>query len=200
MILMLDNYDSFTYNLVQELQEISSVRVRVLRNDEMSVEAALALKPAAVVISPGPGRPADAGISEDLIRTAGEIPLLGICLGHQGLAEVHGGKIVRGGVPVHGKTSEIFHDDSTLFAGISSPFVATRYHSLIVERESLPSSLRVTAWTSDGVIMALEDVARPHYGLQFHPESYLSPLGRDMLARFLSRAGIEVRPEWRVEG
>lgn len=200
MILMLDNYDSFTYNLVQELEEISPAGVRVLRNDEMSADELLQLNPAAIVISPGPGRPADAGISEDLIRKAGEIPLLGICLGHQALAEVHGGKIVRGGVPVHGKTSEIFHEDSTLFAGLPSPFEATRYHSLIVEKESLPSSLKMTAWTSDGIIMALEDRSRPHYGLQFHPESYLSPLGRDMLARFLIRAEIEVRLEWRVGG
>jgi len=199
MILMLDNYDSFTYNLVQELEEISGVRVHVVRNDEMSVQELLNLKPSAIVISPGPGRPAEAGISEDLIRAAGDTPLLGICLGFQALAEVHGARIVRGGVPIHGKTSEIAHDNSTLFAGLPSPFEATRYHSLIVEENSLSSSLRVTARSSDGVIMALEDVDRPHYGLQFHPESYLSSNGREILARFLTRAGIGVGPEWTVK-
>ncbi len=200
MILMLDNYDSFTYNLVQELREISSEEVRVFRNDQYSTEDFLKMRPRAIVISPGPGRPAEAGRSEDLIRAAGDIPLLGICLGHQALAEVHGGKIVRGDMPVHGKTSGIFHDSSVLFFGLPSPFEATRYHSLVVKRESLPPSLRVTAWTADEVIMALEHRTRPHFGLQFHPESYLSVRGREILARFLAHAGILVRPEWTVGG
>jgi len=199
MILLLDNYDSFTYNLVQELSEISETELRVFRNDALDVVDVLRLEPRAIVISPGPGRPEDAGITEALIRAASGIPLLGICLGHQALAEVHGGKIIRGDVPVHGKVSEIFHDDSTMFAGIPSPFEATRYHSLVVEKESLPPRLRVTASTADGVVMAIEDLEAPHFGLQFHPESYLSRRGRDMLARFLIRAGIGVRPEWQPE-
>lgn len=196
MILMIDNYDSFTYNLVQELEEISEAKVLVLRNDEKSPKDLLGLDPQAIIISPGPGRPADAGVTEALIREATAYPLLGICLGHQALAEVHGGQIIRGGVPVHGKTSAIFHEGSTLFEGIPSPFDATRYHSLIVKRESLPSSLKVRAWTSDGVIMALEDRRRPHFGLQFHPESYLSLKGREILACFLKRAGIALRKPW----
>ncbi len=196
MILMLDNYDSFTYNLVQELQEISGAEIEVVRNDVSTPEELLALRPQAVVISPGPGRPEDAGITEDLIRAAVDVPLLGICLGEQALAQVHGGRVGRAPEPVHGKTSPIHHDDSVLFSGLEQPFEATRYHSLIVDRESLPGSLRVTAWTHDGLVMALEDTGRPHFGVQFHPESYLSTCGMDILARFLRRAGVAVKPKW----
>ena len=200
MILLLDNYDSFTYNLVQEISEIAGEELRVFRNDAISVEDALNFQARAIVISPGPGRPAGAGITEALIRSASGIPLLGICLGHQALAEVHGGRIIRGREPVHGKVSDIFHDDSVLFEGIPSPFKATRYHSLVVRKESLPPRMKVSAWTSDGVVMAIEDLEEPHFGLQFHPESYLSRRGRDILARFLILAGIEVRQEWLPEG
>lgn len=196
MILMLDNYDSFTYNLVQELQEISGAGIEVIRNDAATTDEIMAMGPEAIVISPGPGRPEDAGITQDLIRAATELPLLGICLGEQALAQVHGGKVVRAPEPVHGKTSLIHHDDSTLFAGLAQPFEATRYHSLIVDRESIPPCLRVTAWTEDGLVMALEDVRRPHFGVQFHPESYLSRCGMDILARFLKRAGVAVKERW----
>ena len=196
MILMLDNYDSFTYNLVQELQEISGAQIEVVRNDEATPEELLARGPRAIVISPGPGRPEDAGVTEALIAAATDVPLLGICLGEQALAQVHGGRVVRAPEPVHGKTSPIHHDRSTLFDGLDDPFEATRYHSLVVDRESLPETLRVTAWTGDGLVMAIEDRARPHFGVQFHPESYLSHCGMDILARFLVRAGIPVGERW----
>jgi anthranilate synthase/aminodeoxychorismate synthase-like glutamine amidotransferase len=193
---MLDNYDSFTYNLVQELQEISGAAIDVVRNDVSTPEELLAMEPQAIVISPGPGRPEDAGITQALIAAAVGVPLLGICLGEQALAQVHGGRVVRAPEPVHGKTSPIHHDHSTLFAGLDDPFEATRYHSLIVDRSSLPETLRVTAWTEDGLVMALEDTAHPHFGVQFHPESYLSRCGMDILARFLKKAGIAVREAW----
>ena len=196
MILMLDNYDSFTYNLVQELQEISGAEISVVRNDEATPEELLARGPRAIVISPGPGRPEDAGVTEALIAAATDVPLLGICLGEQALAQVHGGRVVRAPEPVHGKTSPIHHDHSTLFDGLDDPFEATRYHSLVVDRKSLPESLRVTAWTEDGLVMAIEDRQRPHFGVQFHPESYLSHCGMDILARFLVGAGIPVGERW----
>ncbi len=196
MILMLDNYDSFTYNLVQELQEISGAQIEVVRNDEATPEELLARGPRAIVISPGPGRPEDAGVTEALIAAATDVPLLGICLGEQALAQVHGGRVVRAPEPVHGKTSPIHHDHSTLFDGLDDPFEATRYHSLVVDRKSLPESLRVTAWTEDGLVMAIEDRQRPHFGVQFHPESYLSHCGMDILARFLVGAGIPVGERW----
>jgi anthranilate synthase/aminodeoxychorismate synthase-like glutamine amidotransferase len=196
MILMLDNYDSFTYNLVQELQEISGAEISVVRNDVSTPEELLAMGPQAIVISPGPGRPEDAGITQALIAAAADVPLLGICLGEQALAQVHGGRVVRAPEPVHGKTSPIRHDQSTLFAGLDDPFEATRYHSLIVDRSSLPETLRVTAWTEDGLVMAIEDTERPHFGVQFHPESYLSKCGMDILARFLKKAGVSVKEGW----
>ncbi len=154
------------------------------------------LSPDAIVISPGPGRPEDAGVTQDLILAAADVPLLGICLGLQALAQVHGGRVVRAPIPVHGKTSPINHDDSTLFAGLANPFEATRYHSLIVERDTLPENLQVTAWTEDGLVMAVEDLVRPHYAVQFHPESYLSRCGMDILARFLKKAGVAVKEGW----
>jgi len=202
MILILDNYDSFTYNLVQELGELSTATLEVVRNDVATAAELMARQPAAVVISPGPGAPEEAGVSIDLIRAAADVPLLGICLGHQALAAAHGGRVVRGPVPVHGKTSSIQHAGGGLFAGVPSPFEATRYHSLVVDRPSLPDRLEVTAWTGDGLIMGLADRECRHFGLQFHPESYLSREGMRLLARFLSLAGVSLTAagERRLDG
>ncbi len=193
---MLDNYDSFTYNLVQELSEVGDVAIEVVRNDVSSVDEILALEPQAIVISPGPGIPEDAGVSMDLVRSAAGLPLLGICLGHQAIASVHGAKVVRAPEPVHGKTSPIHHDGTGLFEGLPDGFEATRYHSLVVERESLPENLAVTAWTGEADVMAIRDRERRHFGVQFHPESYLCHDGKRLLARFLEIAGLPVREEW----
>jgi anthranilate synthase component 2 len=192
MILMIDNYDSFTYNLVQGLAELSGGQVEVVRNDAASPDDLLALGPAAVVISPGPGTPEQAGISVGMIEAAAELPLLGICLGHQSLAVAHGAAIERAPEPVHGKTSPISHAGGALFEDVPNPFEATRYHSLIVNRDSIPDVLEVTAWTDDGQVMAIQHRDRPHFGLQFHPESYLCGEGMRLLARFLEIAGVEV--------
>jgi anthranilate synthase component 2 len=197
LILLIDNYDSFTYNLVQGLAEISGVPMEVVRNDVAASDELLARRPRAVVISPGPGVPQEAGVSMELIEEASEIPLLGICLGHQALAAAHGGRIVRSREPVHGKTSALHHVGAGLFEGVPDPFEATRYHSLEVERDSLPDSLELIAWTEDGVVMGVADRERPHYGLQFHPESYLCHEGMRIMARFLELAGIPVGTEWR---
>jgi anthranilate synthase component 2 len=197
MILMIDNYDSFTYNLVQELAEISGTEIDVVRNDAGSADELLARKPQAIVISPGPGTPDDAGVSKDLIRAATDIPMLGICLGMQSLAEVHGGSVVRAPAPVHGKTSEIHHNNTGLMAGLPEPFIATRYHSLIVDRETVPETLEITAWTDDGLVMGLAHGKHPHHAVQFHPESYLSVDGMQLLANFLTLAGVEVNEAWR---
>jgi anthranilate synthase component 2 len=194
---LIDNYDSFTYNLVQELSEVGDVEIKVVRNDAASVDELMAKAPHAVVISPGPGIPEDSGITMDMVRAAGDLPLLGICLGHQAIAAVHGGRVVRASEPVHGKTSEVRHNGAGLFEGISDGFEATRYHSLIVDRDSLPADLEVTAWTDDGVIMGLRDQKRPHFGVQFHPESYLCHDGKKLLARFLEIAGLQVQDEWK---
>jgi anthranilate synthase/aminodeoxychorismate synthase-like glutamine amidotransferase len=190
VILVVDNYDSFTYNLVQALADLGGVRVEVVRNDQATADALLECRPQAIVISPGPGIPEQAGISIELIASATDVPLLGICLGHQALAAAHGAKIIRGPEPVHGKTSPIHHSGVGLFEGVPNPFEATRYHSLVVERESVPDVLEVTAATDDGQIMALKHRDRPHYGLQFHPESYLCREGPRLLARFLEYAGL----------
>jgi anthranilate synthase component 2 len=195
VILMLDNYDSFTYNLVQELGEVGDVEIEVVRNDDATADELLALGPQAVVISPGPGVPEDAGVSMDLVRAAVSFPLLGICLGHQAIAAVHGGRVVRAAEPVHGKTSPIRHQGKGLFEGLPDGFEATRYHSLIVERDSLPANLDVTAWTNDGEVMAIRDTDHLHFGVQFHPESYLCLHGRQLLARFLHIAGLPVRDD-----
>ena len=185
MIFMLDNYDSFTYNLVQYLEELGA-RLHVARNDQITVPEVMAMNPAGIVISPGPGRPENAGILMDLIaEAAGKIPLLGVCLGHQGIAQRFGGRIDYAPTLVHGKTSLIEHDGSLLFVGIESPFEATRYHSLAVVRQSLPDELTVTAWTSDGVVMALTHRAWPVYGIQFHPESIMTGCGKQILCNFL---------------
>ena len=188
MILMIDNYDSFTYNLVQYLSELGE-RLIVKRNDQITMSGIRRLKPSSIVISPGPGRPSDAGISKELISTfAGQIPLLGVCLGHQCIGEVFGGDVVRAARLMHGKTSPIYHTRQRLFAGLPDPFDATRYHSLIVKRETLPKSLAVTAWTKAGEIMGLEHRRLPVYGVQFHPESILTSAGKDLLKNFLTLA------------
>jgi anthranilate synthase/aminodeoxychorismate synthase-like glutamine amidotransferase len=186
-ILLVDNYDSFTYNLYQYLGELGST-TRVVRNDELSAEAALALGPSAVVISPGPGNPDQAGISLELIRqAAGRVPLLGVCLGHQALGQAFGGRVVRAPKLMHGKVSSIHHDGRTVFAGLPHPFTATRYHSLVVDRASVPESLEVSAWTDDGLVMGLRHRRHPLEGVQFHPESILTTSGKDLLRNFLAR-------------
>ncbi|MBN2848874.1 MAG: anthranilate phosphoribosyltransferase [Coriobacteriia bacterium] len=190
MILVIDNYDSFTYNLVQLLAALGA-EVRVERNDAMTADEALALAPAGIVISPGPGTPADAGISAGVVRQAAGagVPVLGVCLGHQVIAEVFGGHVCRAPKPVHGKTDEIAHDGSGLFAGIPSPFTATRYHSLCVEADSVAEPLVVQARTSDGVIQGVRHRDLPVFGVQFHPESVLTPEGTKLLANFLDVCG-----------
>ena len=190
MILVIDNYDSFTYNLVQLLAALGA-DVEVRRNDSLTADEALALSPAGIVVSPGPGTPEDAGISRDVIRAAAAagVPLLGVCLGHQCIAEVFGGTVCRSPKPVHGKTDEVTHDGAGLFTGIPSPFSATRYHSLCVDVASVPDALEVTAYTPDGVIMALHHRELPIYGVQFHPESVLTPEGAKLLANFLDVSG-----------
>ena len=186
MILVIDNYDSFTYNLVQYLGELNQEPI-VRRNDEISIEDVESLRPSRVVISPGPGRPGDAGISLALLqRFAGRMPILGVCLGHQAIAEAFGATIVRADRVVHGKSSEVFHDGGTIFQGIESPFCAGRYHSLVVDPETLPASLEVSARTSDGTIMAIRDREKKMEGVQFHPESILTPAGKRMLSNFLT--------------
>jgi len=185
MILMLDNYDSFTYNLVQYLGELGA-ELRVVRNDQMSAREMLALRPDGIVLSPGPGRPENAGVLMPLVgEAAGTIPMLGVCLGHQAIAKSYGSRIEYAPSLMHGKTSEISHDGSLLFRGVDSPFTATRYHSLAVERDSLPEVLVVNAWSDDGVVMALSHRELPIYGVQFHPESILTPSGKTMLCNFL---------------
>jgi len=185
MILVVDNYDSFTYNLVQYIAE-SGLPVEVYRNDELGVEGIIARKPDKIVISPGPGTPEDAGVSVPLIRALdGAIPLLGVCLGHQSIGQALGGRVVRAGQVMHGKTSLVHHDNSGIFHGVDNPFIATRYHSLIVERETLPSALTVRAWTEDGTIMGMDSVALGLYGVQFHPESIMTGEGKKIIRNFL---------------
>jgi anthranilate synthase/aminodeoxychorismate synthase-like glutamine amidotransferase len=185
MLLVIDNYDSFTYNLVQYFGELGADPV-VKRNDTISPEEIGKLKPTRVVISPGPGKPTDAGISMEVIRRMGPtIPILGVCLGHQCIAEVYGGKVVRADRLMHGKTSPIRHQGTGVFAGLPNPFEATRYHSLIVERSSVPACLQVTADTAEGEIMGLQHREFPVHGVQFHPESILSREGKDLLRNFL---------------
>ena len=188
MIFVLDNYDSFTYNLVQYIGELGE-RVEVRRNDQVTVEEVEAMRPAKIVISPGPCTPHEAGISIDLIRHfAGKTPLLGVCLGHQAIAAYHGGAVVRAPVPRHGKSSPVAHDGSVLFRGLSNPFSAGRYHSLAVKEAGLPRDLAVTARSEDGVVMALAHRSKPVWGVQFHPESVLTPEGERLLANFLEAA------------
>jgi anthranilate synthase/aminodeoxychorismate synthase-like glutamine amidotransferase len=186
MILVLDNYDSFTYNLVQYLGELGA-DVEVVRNDAMTLDAIVQARPERIVISPGPGRPEDAGITMDVIRRLGEkTPILGVCLGHQAIGAVFGGSVVRAAVPMHGKTSTIEHDGRGVFNGLAGPFVASRYHSLIVSEQGLPAELEVSARTQeDGAIMGLRHRVWPVHGVQFHPESILTGEGRHILRNFL---------------
>jgi anthranilate synthase/aminodeoxychorismate synthase-like glutamine amidotransferase len=189
MIAVIDNYDSFTFNLVQALGSMGE-EVRVFRNDAIDVPGLDALRPKALVLSPGPGRPEDAGITVSAIRElSSSIPTLGVCLGHQAIAAAFGGRVVRADAPRHGKSSLVTHDGSGLFAGLSVPFEAGRYHSLVADRASLPPTLKVTAWTDDGTVMGLAHVDRPLFGVQFHPESVLTPQGARLLANFVGRAG-----------
>ena len=186
-LLLIDNYDSFTYNLVQAFLVLGA-DVRVHRNDEITVEEALALAPTHLCVSPGPGTPAQAGVSEDMIRTfAGRIPVLGVCLGHQALVEVYGGSIVRAERLMHGKTSRVHHDGRGIFADLPNPFEAGRYHSLIAKRERLPEELEVTAWTPEREVMGVRHRQLDVEGVQFHPESILTPEGPRLMAAFLRR-------------
>jgi anthranilate synthase/aminodeoxychorismate synthase-like glutamine amidotransferase len=190
MILVLDNYDSFVYNLARYLGELGC-ETRVLRNDAVSVADVAAMAPQAVVISPGPCTPAEAGISVELVRElSASIPTLGVCLGHQAIGEALGARVVRASTPVHGTSSLVWHDSTPLFAGIENPFCAARYHSLCVVESTLPPDVRVTARTDDGVVMAVEHHSRPLFGVQFHPESVLTNCGHRLLANFLKLAGI----------
>jgi anthranilate synthase component 2 len=190
MLLMIDNYDSFTYNLVQYFGELGE-DVRVFRNDEITLDGIAGLAPARICISPGPCTPNEAGVSLGVIeRFGGHVPILGVCLGHQSIGQAYGGKVVRAHVLMHGKTSPIEHTGAGVFAGLPTPFTAARYHSLAVERESLPDCLEVTAWTADGEIMGLRHRSLPVEGVQFHPESIATEHGHAMLKNFLSsRAG-----------
>jgi len=189
MLLVIDNYDSFTYNLVQYLGELGE-EVRVVRNDEIAAADIAGLAPSKIVISPGPCTPNEAGISLEVIRSyAGKIPILGVCLGHQAIGQAFGGTIVRAARVMHGKTSKIFHDGRGVFTGLPNPFEATRYHSLLIERTSVPDCLEVTARTADEEIMAVRHKSLPVEGVQFHPESFLTTSGKDLLRNFLERGG-----------
>ena len=194
MIIVIDNYDSFTYNLVQYLGELGAElpvarEVQVYRNDQITLAEIRQLQPAAVVISPGPGRPEDAGISLELIKELGPtLPILGVCLGHQSIGQVFGGKIVSAPVLMHGKTSQVEHAGTGVFQGVESPMIATRYHSLVIDKQSCPEVLEITAWVEDGTIMGVRHREYPHIeGVQFHPESILTTSGKQLLRNFLER-------------
>ncbi|MGL5835409.1 MAG: anthranilate synthase component II [Waterburya sp.] len=196
MIIVIDNYDSFTYNLVQYLGELAqelpvASDIRVYRNDAIDIATINQLKPDGILISPGPGRPEDAGISLQLIADLGAtIPILGVCLGHQSIGQVFGGKIVSAPVLMHGKTSPIYHESLGIFAGLDSPFTATRYHSLVIDPKTIPETLEVTAWVEDGTIMGVRHRDYPHLqGVQFHPESILTQQGKSLLRNFLQSLG-----------
>ncbi|AVZ30793.1 anthranilate synthase component II [Nodularia spumigena] len=194
MIIVIDNYDSFTYNLVQYLGELASEfpvasDIKVFRNDKISVEEIRALNPELVVISPGPGRPENAGISQDVIKQLGNnLPILGVCLGHQSIGQVFGGKIVAATDLMHGKTSQVSHTGVGVFRGLENPMVATRYHSLVIDRDTCPEELEITAWVEDGTIMGVRHRNYPHIqGVQFHPESVLTSSGKQLLRNFLEQ-------------
>ncbi|WP_420469540.1 anthranilate synthase component II [Brevundimonas sp. FT23042] len=190
MILVVDNYDSFTYNLVHYLAELGA-ETKVVRNDDLTAAEAWALKPEAVLLSPGPCTPNEAGICLALIDTAPlDMPIFGVCLGHQSMGQAFGGDVIRAKALMHGKTSPILHEGKSVFRGLPSPFTATRYHSLAVKRETLPDVLEVTAWTADGEIMGLAHRTRPIHGVQFHPESIATEHGHDLLANFLDLANV----------
>lgn len=193
MIVVIDNYDSFTYNLVHYLGELGA-ETNVIRNDQASVDEVLALKPAGILLSPGPCTPNEAGICLDLIaRAAGVVPLLGVCLGHQSIGQAFGGRVIRAPQVMHGKLSTVRHTDKGVFAGLPNPFQATRYHSLIVERETLPDCLEITAETEDGIIMGLQHRELPIHGVQFHPESIATEAGHDLIGNFLALCGLPTR-------
>jgi anthranilate synthase component 2 len=196
LIIVIDNYDSFTYNLVQYLGELGeefpvAKNIEVYRNDKIDLETIRLLKPDGIVISPGPGRPDDAGISLEIIKQLGPtLPVLGVCLGHQCIGQIFGGRVIAAPVLMHGKTSQIYHTEKGVFQGLDKPFNATRYHSLIVERDSLPDSLEVTAWIEGGMIMGLRHRDYPHIqGVQFHPESILTGQGKALLRNFVEDLG-----------
>ena len=190
MILVIDNYDSFTYNLVHYLNELGAETV-VYRNDALTVQEALGLRPAAVLLSPGPKAPDQAGICLPLLQAAPEgLPILGVCLGHQAIGQAYGGEVIRAKAVMHGKVSKVRHDDKGIFKGLPNPFTATRYHSLAVRREDLPPELEVTAWTDDGEIMGVQHKTRPVFGVQFHPESVATECGHELLANLLDVAGV----------
>jgi anthranilate synthase component 2 len=191
MLILIDNYDSFTYNLVHYLGELGAESV-VIRNDKISAEDVMAQKPQAIVLSPGPCTPNEAGVCLDLIKKAGAtIPLLGVCLGHQAIGQCYGGKVIRAPQPMHGKLSTITHTNKGIFKGLPPKFEITRYHSLIVERATLPDCLEITAETADGIIMGLQHKTHPVHGVQFHPESIASEQGHALLANFLALAGFK---------
>ncbi|MHC3127798.1 anthranilate synthase [Brevundimonas sp. GN22] len=191
MILVVDNYDSFTYNLVHYLAQLGA-QTHVIRNDDLTVEEALALKPEAILLSPGPCDPDQAGICLPILAQAPEdMPIFGVCLGHQSIGQAFGGQVVRAKALMHGKTSLIHHEGGGVFKGLPQPFTATRYHSLAVKRETLPDCLEVTAWTEDGEIMGLSHKTRPIHGVQFHPESIATENGHDLIANFLDFANIK---------
>jgi anthranilate synthase/aminodeoxychorismate synthase-like glutamine amidotransferase len=195
MILLIDNYDSFTFNLVQFFGDLGADCL-VKRNDALTPEEALALKPDAIVLSPGPCTPNEAGICLDMVKLAAEraVPLFGVCLGHQAIGQAFGGQVVRAREPVHGKTSQVNHENTDIFAGLPNPFTATRYHSLIVQESTLPETLVATAWVDDGTIMGLRHASLPIYGVQFHPESIATAHGHDILRNFLNLARIHTAP------
>ena len=191
MILVIDNYDSFTYNLVHYLNELGADTV-VHRNDDLSVQEALGLRPNAVLLSPGPKAPDQAGICLPLLRGApDDLAILGVCLGHQAIGQAYGGDVIRAKEVMHGKTSKIFHNDQGVFKGLPNPFIATRYHSLAVDKATLPDDLEITAWTEDGEIMGVQHKTRPVYGVQFHPESIATEGGHQLLANFLDLAKVK---------
>jgi anthranilate synthase/aminodeoxychorismate synthase-like glutamine amidotransferase len=196
MILLIDNYDSFTFNLVQFFGDLGA-ECKVVRNDALSPEEALALNPEAVVLSPGPCTPNEAGICLDMVKLAAEreVPLFGVCLGHQSIGQAFGGHVVRAAAPVHGKTSQIYHESTDVFEGLPDPFTATRYHSLIVQKATLPETLVATAWTEDGTIMGLRHASLPIYGVQFHPESIATSHGHEILQNFLNLARARTAPK-----
>ncbi|MBW2431607.1 MAG: aminodeoxychorismate/anthranilate synthase component II [Deltaproteobacteria bacterium] len=191
MILLIDNYDSFTYNLVQLLEQMDQV-VNVFRNDQIDMTGIEGLKPSALMVSPGPGTPADSGISIEAIGHLGsKIPVLGVCLGHQAIAAAFGGRVIRADRIMHGKTSMIFHDGRTIYRDLANPFEAVRYHSLIVERDSLPQCLEISAWTEQGEIMGLRHCKYRIEGVQFHPESILTEAGKNLLQNFSIQGGLQ---------
>ncbi|MFO1011797.1 MAG: aminodeoxychorismate/anthranilate synthase component II [Planctomycetota bacterium] len=191
MLVMIDNYDSFTWNVYQALAGLGA-EVVVHRNDALTVDEVLALGARGIVLSPGPGKPSDAGIQPELLRRLpDDVPLLGICLGHQGLVERYGGELERDPVPTHGKSSLVHHDGDALFADLENPFPAGRYHSLRAKRDALPRELALTAWTAEGHVMAVRHRSLPRVGVQFHPESILTPNGERILARFLALCGVQ---------